>query len=62
MYSCVKGKGCIQTEDGKLTKSECESTCKMWECDLDKGCSYSSSFGDYLTKSDCIEGCKGYSC
>ena len=62
LYSCVKGKGCIQTEDGKLTKSECESTCKMWECDLDKGCSYSSSFGDYLTKSDCIEGCKGYSC
>ena len=61
-YSCVKGKGCIQTENGTLTKSECESTCKMWECNLTQGCSYSTSYGDYLTKSECMEGCKGYSC
>jgi C1A family cysteine protease len=62
LYSCVEGKGCVQDEKGKMTKSECESTCKVWDCDLDKGCFYSDTYGDYLTKAECQSGCKKHTC
>ena len=62
LYSCVEGKGCVQDENGTMTKSECESSCKMVNCDLDKGCSYSTSYGDYLTKAECQNGCTKHKC